>query len=102
VHFPADSAAGALLGLTLGDYFVRRCTKETSYHAWKFDGTKFKDDFHWHALFDFERGQKEATTQDGSKYVECLGEQQMPNDHSPILCWLWEGAKKEWLAQPPY
>jgi membrane-associated phospholipid phosphatase len=31
VHFPVDSAAGALLGLTLGQYFYRRATGSSNY-----------------------------------------------------------------------
>ena len=44
VHFPADSAAGAVLGLTLGQYLVKRCTSAAdaqTYTAWKFDGTRY-------------------------------------------------------------
>ena len=41
VHFPVDSAAGAVLGLTLGHYLVARCQHAASFEAWKFDGTKY-------------------------------------------------------------
>ncbi len=42
VHFPVDSAAGAVLGLTLGAYFVARCEDPSpKYDAYEFDGTKF-------------------------------------------------------------
>ena len=37
VHFPVDSVAGAMLGLTLGQYLVARCKAASSYTAWKFD-----------------------------------------------------------------
>ena len=63
VHFPVDSAAGALLGLTLGQYFVNRCTQVATYNAYEFDGTLFPEpsdassppddgDFYWFEFFD--------------------------------------------------
>jgi hypothetical protein len=54
VHFPVDSAAGAVLGLTLGQYFVNRCSGAAGYRAWRFKGTKYppNDDFIWHNLYD--------------------------------------------------
>ena len=30
VHFPMDSMAGRMLGVTLGEYFVARCTSTTA------------------------------------------------------------------------
>ena len=38
VHFPVDSAAGAVLGLTLGNYFIARCGGAGKYEPWTFDG----------------------------------------------------------------
>ncbi len=64
VHFPVDTAAGALLGLTLGEYFVHRCKNDAAYEAYAFDGTKFPDgttaltlppgdgDFYWLEFYD--------------------------------------------------
>ena len=37
VHFPVDSSAGELLGLTLGQYFFNRCTAAANYDAYAFD-----------------------------------------------------------------
>jgi hypothetical protein len=34
VHFPVDLPAGAILGLALGEYFVRRCTPLDPCNAW--------------------------------------------------------------------
>ena len=66
VHFPVDSAAGALLGLTLGQYLVNLCTypqKETTYESWCFDGTKYPDnsDFRWNHLYDVAARKQTAT-----------------------------------------
>jgi hypothetical protein len=104
VHFPVDSAAGALLGLTLGQYFVNRCTGVASYPAFEFDGTQFPDptaggappddgDFYWTALFD--------ETVPGMKnplpgYVTSAGSQAISGAANPILTWLWDKAKAEW------
>ena len=55
VHFPADSAAGAVLGLTLGQYLVNRANgTATNYRAAEFDGAAYPDneDFNWSDLFD--------------------------------------------------
>ena len=34
VHFPVDLPAGAMLGLALGEYFLRRCTRLDPCSAW--------------------------------------------------------------------
>jgi hypothetical protein len=106
VHFPADSAAGATLGLTLGSYFVGRCKGDRSYTAWKFDGPRFEGDFKWRAIFramfatQKEKDEKEAESV-AADYIESLGSQDLEPDHeSPVLKWLWEEAKKEWFVPP--
>jgi membrane-associated phospholipid phosphatase len=104
VHFPVDSVAGAMLGLTLGQYLVARCKAASLYASWKFDGTKFKGDFNWRAMFDVGSGQKEAKTEGAipSTYIESTGTQTLvPEDHSAVLNWLWVEASKEWVPQPP-
>ena len=78
LHFPVDSIAGSILGLTLGQYFVQRClplSDEERKHAEKpgnpralrtyrvhnFDGTAYVEigdkpttpDFYTHAILDF-------------------------------------------------
>jgi len=95
VHFPVDSAAGALLGLTLGEYFVRRCQQANDYEAWSFvDRYKADEDFNWAALYDVPgRKQQEPP----SKYAEKLaGSPFLLGQHSPILSWLWAKALAEW------
>jgi hypothetical protein len=39
VHFPVDSAAGQLLGLTLADFLIARAT--AAHTSWKFDGRNY-------------------------------------------------------------
>ncbi|MDX2156674.1 MAG: phosphatase PAP2 family protein [Hyphomicrobiaceae bacterium] len=102
VHFPVDSAAGCMLGLTLGEYIVARCTNSSEYTAWRFDGTRFKGDFLWRALLDIEKGRKPATA-DGAAgpFVESAGPQSLdPAGRSPILEWIWNEAVKEWKDTP--
>jgi membrane-associated phospholipid phosphatase len=101
VHFPVDSAAGAVLGLTLGQYFVNRCTGAANYTAWAFDGTQFPDptqlqappldgDFYWHELFD-----ETVPAQTQTPYATPTAVAQViPAD--PLLAWLWGKAKAEW------
>ena len=43
MHFTVDAAAGEVLGLTLGQYFLARCGVTPSYTPWTFDGTLFPD-----------------------------------------------------------
>lgn len=54
VHFPVDSAAGAVLGLALGKYFVSRCKEGEKYQTWTFDGGDYppERDFHSGDLLD--------------------------------------------------
>ena len=102
VHFPVDSAAGAVLGMTLGQYFVNRCTQVTSYDAWAFDGTAFPEpsgalpppndgDFYWDALFNFPN-------QIPTAYATLVGPQAgaLPVASNLILQWLWDQAVAEW------
>jgi hypothetical protein len=99
VHFPVDSAAGSMLGLTLGRYLVARCKGDETYDAWQFDGTKFAGDFNWSALFDVSTGkQREAVaeTDAGQKYVTHIKEHRTQPNSSRLLGWLWNAARGEW------
>ncbi|WP_406856343.1 phosphatase PAP2 family protein [Alsobacter sp. KACC 23698] len=93
VHFPVDSVAGAMLGLTLGHYFARRCAALNGYEAWSFDGSAYpaKADFNWHTLFDTTLPQQIAA----APYVVSAGAQPLASS-SPALEWLWTRALKEW------
>ncbi|HUQ76785.1 MAG TPA: phosphatase PAP2 family protein [Burkholderiales bacterium] len=91
VHFPVDSAAGELLGLTLGEYFVRRCRGAGAYTAWRFDGTRYQgnDDFRWRLLFNGDTGQRINT----SGFCDLMGPEAALG--SPMLRWLWNRAVAE-------
>ena len=94
VHFPVDSVAGMVLGVTLGHYLVQRFTKQSGYLSWEFDGTQFgpTTDFHWHTLIN---PTNEALTPSA---FSIAGSQQSikPTTSTDILPWFWDQAKTEW------
>jgi hypothetical protein len=93
VHFPVDSMAGCLLGKTLGRYFVARCLGMDKYRAWSFEGETVPAN----ADFDFHdvSGAFEGTRNPG--FITDSGEQSDPGLSSPILAWLWNKARAEWV-----
>jgi membrane-associated phospholipid phosphatase len=105
VHFPIDSAAGAVLGLTLGRYFVRRCktaTAAANFTPWSFNGSAFPTaaagqpapldaDFYWKDLYDETLPNPHQKT---TGYATPGNRYSVPM--SPILRWLWRAAKAEW------
>ncbi len=107
LHFPIDSAAGCMLGLTLGRYFVNRATAAPSYEAWTFDSAKFPDgtsddprldgDFYWRSLYsvDAKPNPKQIGPAAPNDYAASAGVQTIGGD-SPMLEWLWNKAKAEW------
>jgi membrane-associated phospholipid phosphatase len=92
VHFPVDSGAGQMLGLTLARYFVRRATGAKTFRAWRFDGERYKgnDDFDFHNLYNTATAQQRKPY-----YVDQLPTQ--PPETSPLLGWLWTEAASEWV-----
>jgi hypothetical protein len=107
VHYPIDSAAGAVLGLTLGQYFVSRATGATSYEAWSFDAAKFPNGNSgpqplYGVFFVLELYivvAKPNPPQLGPAapydYATSAGTQSLGGT-SPMLAWLWGKAKAEW------
>ena len=93
VHFPVDSAAGCLLGLTLGQYFAARCRGARDYSSWKFEGSRFSGDFDWRDLYDVEHARQKAPV-----FVKALGDQPLEKDPgAPNLEFLWKKAVEEWV-----
>jgi membrane-associated phospholipid phosphatase len=94
VHFPADSVAGAILGLTLGQYLVARASSKREYIAWGFDGEQYpNEDFDWFDLWN-----QMIYNQKKRDYLLELGKQEikpLPDDES-ALNWLWGKALSEW------
>jgi len=90
VHFPVDSAAGQMLGLTLGDYFLHRCGVGGNYDAWRFDGPAYPNllDFDWHLQYNA------AGNRPNTAYVQRTGTFDVGT--APHLRWLWLEAAAEW------
>jgi hypothetical protein len=95
VHTPVDTAAGTLLGVTLGNYLVARLRADNSFQPWSFDGTKFgaTEDFDWTRLYDPALMQPPAVpptwaSTDGATYD--------PGTASGVLTYLWGKAAAEW------
>ncbi|HEX6261049.1 MAG TPA: hypothetical protein VFZ51_10375, partial [Woeseiaceae bacterium] len=96
VHFPVDSAAGQLLGTTLGEYFVHRAsTPAANYSSRQFNCATFPaaNDFVWHLVYDApgDRWQPAQPAWIGAPIsnAETAGQ-------SPLLNWLWTQAAGEW------
>jgi len=94
VHFPIDSVAGQVLGLTLGRYFIQRAQGGTQFDAWRFDGERYPGthDFDFHNLF--YAGSERADPNADPAYVDLIPSQ--PPGKSLILEWLWSEAANEW------
>jgi len=97
LHFPVDLAAGMVLGLQLGRYFVAAAKGgQSDLTGWKFDAEKYgKEDFPWRKILRVidSDGKEEKTT-----FLERLKPFTVPRsdqDRSP-LCWLWTQAVNEW------
>lgn len=98
VHFPIDSAAGEMLGLTLGQYFVTRALAKDKYESCRFFGNVFADaaDFQWRLLFDTTSAvPKRAFPAAAPKFAEKIGDEEVPQ--SKLLAKIWELAAEEWL-----
>jgi hypothetical protein len=93
VHYPVDSAVGQMLGLTLGEYLVRRCTDGGNIASWRFIGEAFdgRTDFDFRTQYDTESGQRLAPA-----FAQKLPGTGTPVDVSPPLKWLWDKALAEW------
>jgi membrane-associated phospholipid phosphatase len=123
VHFPIDSVAGAVLGLTLGQYLVARANPEKGkgYHPAHFDGRAEVPealqpekgnrlalgdlDFHWSTVFDVQAGAISQADKahpsvklmkDGADPSKVLWVDLSKDARSSPLEWLWAEARREW------
>jgi membrane-associated phospholipid phosphatase len=100
VHFPIDSVAGAMLGLTLGRYLIARCqgNPTISFDSTAFDGdapgppSPASTDFSWDALVDPATDAILAV----APWVTLTGQQSDNGEGSALLQWLWGKAAAEW------
>jgi len=107
LHYPVDSAAGALLGLTIAEYFIGLCTDKTKYFAASFDGAKFptngersgvSTDFNWEEFYDADKLQFRINGA-ASRFAR-LEKPHPFGEKSKALRWLWAKAKAEWDLLP--
>ena len=95
------SAAGAVLGLTLGRYFVDRCTGTAPTVSWEFDGTDYPgdEDFNWRDYFEPEdpaAGNDPVQTETAWATFDEITDADTDQDTSAPLNWLWLKAAAEW------
>jgi len=101
VHFPVDSMAGAMLGLTLGNYLLARFRGDASYAAWRFDGASFPaspsdGDFYWTDLYDASTDAQHSAGVVSGFVTNSATPSLDPTRQSPALSWLWGKALAEW------
>ncbi|WP_052249720.1 phosphatase PAP2 family protein [Tateyamaria sp. ANG-S1] len=99
VHFPIDSVAGAMLGLTLADHLHAMCRGGTWTSA-MFDAPKFdpEEDFDWHKLYNAEGDDMRRKAQsDRGTWAKTRQHKERGDDTpAPALSWLWTKALAEW------
>ena len=98
-----DGAAGQLLGLTLGAYFVCRAgasgqTPSDQYEARKFDGAQFvgTDDFDWRLQYSVTSDAQAPEPPRLPPAWAMTLNAQMNVAQAPLLAKLWTLAKGEW------
>ena len=105
LHFPVDSAAGALLGLTLAEYLVGRFTGQRKYRSCSFNGQRYptrgdkagvNTDFHWEDFYDANSQKLRIADGNVGRYAKLGGTAHPLGDESLALRWLWNKAKAEW------
>jgi hypothetical protein len=94
VHFPVDSAAGQVLGLSLGEYFVARCSKHEYRHRC-FKGPAYNTAANIDHDFDWRELILPDGTLPGFPFFAHWDKPFAPQK-SPLLEWLWERAANEW------
>ena len=91
LHYPVDSAVGRLLGTSLADYMVARCTQGAKLHERGFDGRKFHDAKG--QVIDFDPRVSMVDNQSGYyEYSSVTGSVSA----SPLLQFMWGKAVEEW------
>ena len=90
LHYPVDSAVGRLLGTSLSDFMVARCTG-AKLHERGFDGRKFHD-AKGHVI-DFDP--RVSMADNNSGYYELFSGPSTVAA-SPLLHFMWTKAAEEW------
>jgi PAP2 superfamily len=95
VHFPVDSAAGLILARTLAEFYIARFSGVSSVHSRTFDGTGFKGDFSYDAIW--ARSDKKSTPKHPEKI--CRSDKEIAVHKSDLLYHLWCDAAAEWAPR---
>jgi len=98
VHFPVDTAAGQVLGLALGRYFIQRATTAgLTFDAWRFDGERYPGakDFDLRSFCDPANAGEQPDPNIDPRYIDPIPSQSTLTPPSPILQWLWTEATYE-------
>jgi hypothetical protein len=102
VHFPVDSVAGAVLGLTLAKFLYALCAHDHELNGWNFIGLEYPadQDFDWSLLYDVVNEHQQPV----DDWLEEVSSNIASDaQHSEPLEWLWKKALKEWRVLPdPY
>ncbi|MBO9467992.1 phosphatase PAP2 family protein [Tropicibacter sp. R15_0] len=102
VHYPVDSSAGAVLGLTLAEFVYGQCTAG-SWSSSKFNGLNYSasSDLDWHALYVAADDQQKQVSEgpDGVWAKSKMHEDDRGG--SDVLAWLWDKAQEEWADFDP-
>jgi membrane-associated phospholipid phosphatase len=108
VHFTVDTAAGTVLGISLGNYLVARFKNDPEYLPWTFNGEAYAaDDNARHFLLaefvDPETGKQLIYKSAAGSTIASFAEKATlePAGQSKILKWIWDEAVKEWQNPPP-
>ncbi|MCU0920564.1 MAG: phosphatase PAP2 family protein [Burkholderiaceae bacterium] len=97
LHFPVDSAAGQVLGLALGEYFVHRATASANYGSWDFVGAAYPPalDFNWRELYQPPPNSSTRRPAAPSGYANQISATETSTVSKPLAA-LWGEAKAEW------
>ncbi len=102
VHFPTDSAAGTLLGLTLAEYLVELCSGGAGYRSSEFRGHRYPgdEDYDWRNFYSVKKKKLRISGPAAKKYAKIGKEKNSFGSHPAArpaaLTWLWEKARDEW------
>ncbi|WP_299657900.1 phosphatase PAP2 family protein [uncultured Tateyamaria sp.] len=101
VHFPVDSAAGALLGLTLAEH-IHDVADGCGWTSSVFDGTSFnsESDFEWHALYRPDGDRIRKKIESGGTHWGSSKKHDHDGTSAAMLNWLWKQAVAEWRDLP--
>ncbi|MEO1308366.1 MAG: phosphatase PAP2 family protein [Pseudomonadota bacterium] len=96
VHFPADSFAGALLGLTVADAIAARAGADVPNRFAAFDGRGIgREDFYLSRIW--QSGTRHNYATDEGSQITRFVTGGLQTDRSDLLQHLWSGAQEEWL-----